>query len=209
MSKDLIASIAGGISIIFATWAAVPYILSILRGRTKPHQMTWLVFSIMNGVVFLSQYLKGARASVLLYIVWFFSSTIIFLLSLKFGLRNTSRLDRTLFSLSLLTIVAWALTKNPSVAIWLTVFIDIFATSMMLLKIRAHPDSEEVFPWIIGTIAYIFTVISLINKSFGILYVRPIYGLISEAAIPIYILYLAKTGGQSNKKRPSGLNIQV
>jgi hypothetical protein len=28
----------------------IPYIRSIINGKTKPHQLSWLVFSIMNGV---------------------------------------------------------------------------------------------------------------------------------------------------------------
>lgn len=198
MSKDFLAGSFGIISLVLAIWASVPYILSIVKGQTKPHQLTWLVFSIMNGIILLSQYLKGARASILLYSVWLVSSTVIFILSLSHGMRGTSRWDKLLFGLSILTIVAWVLTSNPAVAIWLTVFIDVFATLMMILKIRAYPDSEAISPWVIATAAYVFTILSLINKPLGILYVRPTYGLISEAAVLTAILIWGK--GKPTKK---------
>lgn len=198
--KHLIVDLSGALSVIFAVFAGVPYIRSILSGRTKPHQMTWLVFSIMNGIILISQYLKGARASVLITLVFFIFTIIDFLLSLRYGLRNTSRWDNLLLTLSLLTIVVWILTKNPSVAIWLTVAIDIFATSMMILKIKSRPNSEAVLPWAMGTTAYFFTITALADKPFGILYVRPVYGFISDVAVIAAVWFFSR---QSIQKKAS------
>lgn len=200
--KEIVVEVSGALSVVLAFWAGIPYIRSILDGRTKPHQMTWLVFTIMNGVVFTSQYLKGARASVLISLVFFVFTIIDFLLSLRFGVRNTSRWDKLLLSLSLLTIVAWILTKNPSVAIWLTVVIDVFATTMMILKIKKHPGSEAPGPWVAGMLAYLFTVTSLANKPFGILYVRPVYGFLSDAAVILAVyFYISKPGSSKSAEK--------
>jgi hypothetical protein len=197
--KNLIVDFSAVLSVIFAVGAGIPYITSILSGKTKPHQMTWLVFSIMNGIVFLSQYLKGARASVLISLVFFVFTIIDFLLSLRYGVRNTSRWDSLLLGFSLLTIVIWALTKNPSVAIWLTVLIDIFATSMMILKIRVRPGSEAILPWAMGTTAYMFTITALVDKPFGVLYVRPVYGFLSDVAVIAAVLFYSSS---KRKKTP-------
>lgn len=179
---------------VLAVGSSVPYIISILNGRTKPHQMTWLVFSIMNGIILVSQYEKGARASILISLVFFIFTIIDFLLSLRYGVRSTSRWDSLLFTFSLLTIGAWALTKNPSVAIWLTVAIDVFATTMMILKIKVQPGSEALMPWLTGAAAFVFSTISLADKPFGVLYVRPIYGIASDLAVVVAIyLYLKKS----------------
>ncbi|HVS78783.1 MAG TPA: hypothetical protein VHD84_00635 [Candidatus Saccharimonadales bacterium] len=201
--KNFIADTAGAISIILALWAAIPYIFSIIKGRTRPHQLTWLVFSIMNGIVLVSQYLKGGRASVMISLVWFITSSIDFGLSLKYGLRGTSRWDGLLFGLSIVTIAAWVLTKNPSVAIWLTVAIDVLATTMMVLKIKARPNSEASGPWIIATVAYIFTIVSVINKPLGILYVRPVYGFLSDIVVLAAIMLTAKSLKKSKEDKTS------
>jgi hypothetical protein len=130
-----------------------------------------------------SQFLAGGRQSVLIALVFFISSTADFVLSLKYGTRNTSRWDRLLFGSALLTIVIWILTQSNVAAIWLTVLIDIAATAMIIFKIKAHPNSEDPYPWAILTVAHTFTCLTLFNKPFGILYVRPYYGLASGAAV--------------------------
>jgi hypothetical protein len=63
---------------------------------------------------------------------------------------------------------------------------------MIILKLRRQPKSEAPGPWVIGTIAYVFTCLSLVNTSFGVLYVRPIYGLVCDAALVLAIFYFRK-----------------
>lgn len=202
--KEIIVDVSGALSMVLAVGSAVPYILSILNGRTKPHQMTWLIFTIMNGIILTSQYAKGARASILISLVFFITTIINFLLSLRYGVRNTSRWDGFLFAFSLMTIVAWALTKSPSVAIWLTVVIDVFATTMMILKIKAHPGSEALLPWLTGAGAFVFSTISLADKPFGVLYVRPTYGVISDLAVVAAIyFYLRKPSRAGEQLAPN------
>lgn len=183
MSKELVVNISGIISVALAVYCGIPYLRSILRGQTKPHQFSWLIFAIMNAIITVSQYHKGARASVLISLTFLVFNLIILALSFRYGTRNTSRFDVFLLALSLLTIVAWIATDNASVAIWLTVLIDIFATAMIILKIKSHPTSEAPFAWIVGTVAYLFSCLALVDKSLGVLYVRPIYGVLSDLAI--------------------------
>lgn len=185
----LFIAFCGFMSVVLAIYCGVPYIRSILSGRTQPHQFSWFIFAIMNGIIALSQYLKGARASVLISLTFLVSNFIILGLSFRYGKRNTSKFDILLLGLSLLTIVAWIITKNPSVAIWLTVLIDIFATTMIILKIKGAPASEAPLPWLVGALAYTFSVLSLVDKPLGVLYVRPIYGVLSDIAI-VTAIYL-------------------
>ena len=171
------------ISTVLAVYCVIPYVVSIVRGQTKPHQFTWLIFTIMNGIVMTSQFLAGARASVIISVIFFVSSGLEFVLSLKYGVRDSSKYDRMLLGAALLTIVLWLLTRNNALAIWLTVLIDVFATTLLVLKIKKHPGSEPFWLWCIATIAFVFTCLSLADKPFGVLYVRPVYGVLSDGVV--------------------------
>src|SRR5487761_1865698 len=149
MSVTTIAAIISG---VLGAYSSVPYIRAILNGKTKPHQFSWLVFFIMNGVTFLSQFLAGARKSDILYAIFFIGSGIILLLSFKYGVRDTSKWDRMLLGLALATIIVWIITRNNSVAIWLTVFVDVIAETMLILKIKHAPHSEDPKAWIIASL---------------------------------------------------------
>lgn len=175
--------------------------LTIIRGETKPQQYAWLVFAIMDFVIVVSQYLEGATLSILAYIIFTLYSSIIFGLSLKFGVRDSSRYDRILLACSIVTIIVWITTKNNLVAIWATVFIDVFATTMLILKIKRLPNSEPFHLWFIGTMAMVFSCLTLINKPFGTLYIRPLYGVLSDVAILVAIVYFNHTARAVSKKK--------
>lgn len=189
-------NLAAAISTILAIYACIPYAQSIIKGKTKPHRLSWLVFCIMNGIVFTSQFLEGARASVIISGIFFIGSFVNFLLSLKYGVHDSSRWDKTLFALALATITIWFITRSNATAIWLTLLIDVLATSMIVLKIRVQPYSEAPIPWLIATVAFVFTCLTLAGKPLSVLYVRPIYGLLSDVLV-VAAIYLFRKKSKS------------
>ena len=186
------ALIMGILATILGLYSTMPYVFAILKGKTKPHQFSWFIFVIMNGIMLISQFLEGGRESVLITLTFFIGSLVIFFLSLKYGTRDTSKWDKLLLTLALLTIVIWVITRSNEAAIWLTLIIDIIATSMIILKLRKQPKSEDPKPWVIATIAYVFTTLSLVGTPIGILYVRPLYGLICDLALVLAIFYFLR-----------------
>lgn len=187
-----LVTIAAFLSTALGIYSTVPYVITILQKKTKPHQLSWLVFTIMNGIVFFSQFLEGARDSILITLTFFVGSAIIFLLSFKYGIRDSSKWDKFLFGFALFTIVVWFVTRSNALAIWLTVFIDLAAMSMTLLKVKAEPHSEDPQPWIIASAAYICSIITLLGNSHLILLVRPLYGLIGDVVLIASIFYFRK-----------------
>jgi len=176
MNHQFIVDSAGAVSTVLAIYCSVPYIASIIKGKTKPHQFSWIVFAMLNAITAVAQYLAGGHLSALVPTMFFAANLITITLSFKYGLRDTSRYDRWLFGLCLVTIIIWILTENNAVAIWLAVLIDASATAMTILKLKVHPLSEAVRPWIMAGSAYAISALTLINRPFGIVYVRPIYG---------------------------------
>ena len=188
-----LTNIAGFISTAIAVYCTIPYIIAILKGKTRPHQLSWLVFVIMNGIVFFSQYFEGGRQSILIALTFFIGSFIVFLLSLKYGTRDTSRWDKLLFGFALAAIALWFFTRSNVLAIWLTVLIDFAATTMMVLKVRADPHSEDPLPWALAIVAYVFSCLSLIGNHNHILYVRPVFGgFVCDGALLLAILYFRR-----------------
>lgn len=154
----------------------------------------------MNGMVFFAQVFEGARASALVTLAFFVYSLTVFILSFSKGVRTSTRTDKILFFFAVLAMIAWAITRDNGVAIWLTLFIDVAATIMIILKVKNHPGSEGATSWVYGTLAYVFSCVTLINIEPGILYVRPIYGLICDALIvAAIVIYNSKRAKRKQK----------
>ncbi len=201
-----LTNIAAFLSTAIAIYCTIPYIRAILKGKTKPHQLSWLVFVIMNGIILFSQYFEGGRQSILIALTFFIGSVIVLLLSFKYGTRDTSKWDKLLFGFALATIALWLVTRSNAFAIWLTVLIDVAATTMMILKVRAEPHTEDPLPWFLAIVAYVFSCLSLIGSSDYILYVRPIFGgFVCNGALLLAILYYRKSKNKVDTISPAEL----
>ena len=54
--KETLAVVAA----ILAIAGNLPYLWDILKGRVQPHPYTWLVWTIVSGIIFFGQVAKGA-----------------------------------------------------------------------------------------------------------------------------------------------------
>ena len=63
----------------------VPYVRDTLRGSTRPHRGTWLIWGVLAIVVTLSQYADGASWSLIMASVQAVVTALIFALSIRHG----------------------------------------------------------------------------------------------------------------------------
>jgi hypothetical protein len=182
-----VVKVAAAASVLVACYKWMPYVKSVLDGTTRPHRLGWCVFLMMDGIVVVAQLLDGGLVSVLASMVALFYSAVIFALSLRADPLHrspmTHRSDWILFALALGVMALWALTRSNALAIWLTVVGDFAGTVMIIGKVYREPNSEVVGPWVAGTAACGLSCITLLGARPGILYVWPIYGLLSNAAL--------------------------
>src|ERR1044072_1707837 len=63
----------------------IPYVRDTLRGATRPHRGTWLIWGVLAIVVCLSQHADGASWSLVMAAVQAVLTTLIFVLSIRRG----------------------------------------------------------------------------------------------------------------------------
>ena len=120
----------------------VPYIRDILRGTTRPHRGTWLVWSALGATAFVTQLADGATWSLAMVGVQTVSITLVLVLSIRRGTGGVGRYDLTLMSAAGLGIVGWMLSDDPAVATAFVVMADLIAIVLMLPKTWRDPWSE-------------------------------------------------------------------
>jgi hypothetical protein len=120
----------------------IPYLLSVIKGRVKPHPYTWFIWTIVSCVVFFGQIAKGAGLGAIPTAVSEIFTVIIFLLSLKYGFKNPPKRDKYFLVLALLGLIPWILTKDPTISVIVVVSIDLIAFVPTLYKTYCYPKSE-------------------------------------------------------------------
>lgn len=136
--KETIAIIAA----LLAIAGNVPYLIDIFKGRVKPHAYTWFVWSIVSGIIFFGQIAKGAGIGALPTAASEIFTFIIFLFSLKYGIKHIPRIDTVFLVCALAGLVPWILTKDPTISVIIAVSIDLIAFMPTIRKTWKEPKTE-------------------------------------------------------------------
>lgn len=127
---------------LLAVVGNVPYLVQVLRGQVKPHAYTWFVWSIVSITVFFGQVVKGAGVGAIPTAASEIFTVIIFLFSLRYGFKRTTRLDTAFLIAALLGLIPWIITRDPTLSIVTVVVIDLLGFVPTLRKTWLEPDSE-------------------------------------------------------------------
>ena len=120
----------------------IPYVRDTLRGSTRPHRGTWLIWGVLAIVVSLSQYADGASWSLVMVGVQAVLTGLVFLLSIRHGEGGVSPADITMIAIAGAGVVGWIVADEPLVATACVVAADLIAVGLMVPKTYRDPDSE-------------------------------------------------------------------
>src|ERR687887_1886978 len=94
----------------------IPYIRDIVRGTTRPHRATWLVWAVLAVVVCASQRADGASWSLAMGAAQAVLTSAIFVLAIRRGEGGLRIGDAFVTALALGGVIAWVLAHAPIAA---------------------------------------------------------------------------------------------
>ena len=120
----------------------VPYVRDMLRGATRPHRGTWLIWGVLAIVVCLSQRADGASWSLVMAGAQAVLTSVIFVLAIRMGEGGLSASDGVLIAIAGGGVAGWMLAQEPIVATACIIAADLIAAAMMVPKVYRDPGSE-------------------------------------------------------------------
>lgn len=187
--KETIVIIASMLAVV----GNLPYLRDVVKGRTKPHPYTWLVWSIVSLTVFFGQVAKGAGLGAIPTGVSEIFTIIIFFFSIKYGFKNIRKVDTYFLIIALLGLIPWAVTKDPTVSVIIVVSIDLFAFGPTLLKTWRHPDTETPLLYGMNVLRHILILFSLNAYNIATT-LHSISMIITNTAMTAFILFRKEKG---------------
>ena len=135
----MVLGLTAGLIGVFDT---IPYVRDTLRGATRPHRGTWLIWGVLAVVVCLSQYADGASWSLVMAGVQAVLTSLIFALSIRWGEGGLSPREIVMIAIAGAGVVGWVIADEPLVATVCVVAADMIGAAMMVPKTYRDPESE-------------------------------------------------------------------
>jgi hypothetical protein len=149
------------LSAAFLLIAPITYIISIFKGRTKPHRMTRFILFFVTALNFISILVVNGNIGANVFAgIMFAQSAVIFFLSLWRGVGGTTKLDWTCLTIAILGVVMWKLTGNPVMGILFSILADLAAYIPAFLKTWKHPSTETPWYYVAGTISAVLSLVA-------------------------------------------------
>jgi hypothetical protein len=164
----------------------IPYIRDTVRGRTRPHRGTWLIWSVLAIVAFLAQHADGAAWSLPMVGVQALLTTVILALALRRGEGGVSRGELLLIGIAGAGVVGWLSADEPLVATVCVVLADLIGVALMVPKTYRDPWSETFSTFAMASLSGALAVgaVGALDPS---LLLYPVYYCVGNGAIALLI----------------------
>ncbi len=178
-----ILSFTGGLS----------YLIDTLKGKAMPNRVSWFMWALAPFIAFAAEIRQGVGIHALLTFMVGFNPFLIFIASFvnKKAVWRINRLDISCGIFSVVGLVIWFLTDDPTVAIIFSILADGIAGIPTIIKSYTAPETENYVVFLMGVVASGLTLLTIDDWTFAH-YGFPLY--IFLICMLLFILIRFKVG---------------
>jgi hypothetical protein len=173
---------------IISLFDAVPYIRDTLRGSTRPHRGTWLIWTTLAWLVLASNRADGAVWSILPLTAQALQNCVIFSLSIRRGEGGVDPLDRLMLAIAGLGIAGWFVFTDPTFATVAVILADVMGTIMMLPKAWRDPSSETLSTFVLSSVVGLCALVAVGSLEFSLV-IYPLYYIVANGIVAGVLIY--------------------
>ncbi len=181
MYKELLGAVAIALTFI----AFFPYIHSILKGKTKPHVFSWVIWGSTTFVVFLAQLAdKGGAGAWPIGVSGLITIYVAFLAYIKKSDSTISRTDWMFFIAAMSSLPLWYLTSDPLWAVVVLTLVDMTGFAPSFRKAYIYPFEEQRTFFVIMAVRNLVSILALAHYSLTTI----LFPLIIAIACLVFVL---------------------
>lgn len=174
--------------------SAVPYMLSIAGGRTRPRLFSWVIWTLLGIIATTAAYTGGELPSAALTAAATVETGSIVALGWKYGNRDFERLDAFCLAGVLGGLALWAAFHSPLLGLTAALAIDVLAAIPTVRHAWRKPHEEAAVAYVMCAVASLCVLAAMPEYTLmGLLY--PVYLLTVNALIAAIIIGVARPLG--------------
>jgi hypothetical protein len=164
----------------------VPYVRDVVRGTTRPHRGSWLIWAVTASVVYASQRADGASWSLIMAGAQAVLTAFVFLLAIRRGEGGLSAGEAAMIVLAGAGVAGWIVADEPLVATACVVAADLIAAGLMVPKTYRDPSSETFATYALASVGGVLAA-GAVGTGDPSLLLYPLYFCAINAAIALLI----------------------
>ncbi|MGD0637748.1 MAG: hypothetical protein ABSA72_06890 [Nitrososphaerales archaeon] len=185
--------VLGTISAVLVLVGYLSYFKEVLFGGAKSHAFSWLIWGVLNTIVFLASTSKGAGAGAWAVGVSGGLNFIIFGIAMFKGEKEITLSDKACLLAALLGIVVWGITTDPLWSVIILTLVDVDGSIPTFRKAYKRPAEESVTIFFLSAISYFISLFALGTISL-VTFLYPATLVVADAIFVLMVLYRRRSG---------------
>jgi len=141
---QVVKEVLSVIAITLTFIAFIPYIRSILQGKTKPHAFSWIIWASVTFIVFLAQLAdKGGVGAWPIGVSGLITLYVAVLAYIKKSDNMITKKDWLFFITAMTALPLWYFTSNPLWAVIILTTVDLLGFAPTFRKAYSRPYEEQ------------------------------------------------------------------
>ncbi len=186
-------SVAAG---ILAIAASVPYVIDIIKKRSKPNIVSWFTWTLLLAIGTTAAFAAHQPRTAFLTLGDLIGTGAVLLLGLRLGIAKLSWFDGFCQITAIAGLILWQVFNSPEVAIIAVIAVDLLGLAPTLRHSWEAPEEETWQTFFVLVFAAALTLFSLTHYSITSLS-YPIYLLAANAAVAGVVVFRRQQRGLS------------
>ena len=171
--------------ILLSVLSPVSYTRSMLNNQAKPHRVTRLVIFLVSISALVGILGTSNTAGLIFAGVFFARATYLFIMSLKYGVGGSSKLDKICLAGGIVSLLIYGMTGSGIYAILLGIVTDVIAFMPTFVKTWQKPETEDPLYFFIELLAASCGALAIGEIRTDLLF--PVYFILCNACLLLFI----------------------
>lgn len=188
------------ISSVLMLVSAVPYLIGIVNGRTKPRIVSWLVWVILGTITCIATFVDRQYPTAIFLICLVVGPLTVVILGWERGNRKIGRFDIVCLVGAIVGIILWQIFNSPSIVVLAMIVIDIIGGLPTLRHSWNNPSEEQWMTFVLCSLGSFFTLLTVTDWRITA-FAWPMFQLIINSVFALIVLVRKHVLRTKKKKR--------
>lgn len=147
-------------SLIITAVGTIPYIVDVIRNKTKPRIVSWAVWCVLTAIAGLASLADQQYPAALLMLVATLETLAVVILGYRHGDRTFEKLDVVCFIGAIVGLLLWWISGSPAVAVIITVVIDLVGAVPSIVHSWKKPYEETWIAFLCSSLGGLATMLA-------------------------------------------------
>lgn len=190
------------VALLLAVLAYIPYFRDIMRGKTRPHAFTWLVWCVMSTVAFFSQVSDGGGVGTWVLAFTAVVNFVIFCFAIYKGETDITNMDWFCLMGAFLGVALFTFNEDPPMSLLIISAVDIIGFVPTVRKTMTRPYQETMSTFALTSLKYVFSIAALENYTFLTVYYPSVVGTMNALFVILLVVQRKRIGPPKKSAKP-------